>query len=253
MQFPLKVVSRSAGIHGGDLALTDYAGVVNVDIRLDVTTKRSTLNYRFAHPDKMLPGTLLPALRFLSGIHSGAALIVLVNGQAAGPAASAPQALPPELVGYTRLATDLDDIQRTSGVFFPMPTSLSGDEQDNILIAAQLLAGDTVRAEWTSWKMTLPAKSLVGLTELAAGEARQLWTTSPYILSLEGQDYPLGYILRTHAAAKVERWPALSAETQPDADIEITLVPGSDNTVTMKLVNPKEFEATQVDGSTAES
>ena len=250
LQLPLKVVGRNAGIQGGDLALMDYAGVVNVIIRLDVQTHQFTLNYRFAPPDKMLPGALMPALRFLSGIHSGLNMTVLFDGQPTGPPVSATQTPPPELAGYTRLATDLDEIQRKSGVYFPMPSSLSADEQDDILVANQLLAEKIVSREWTSSKMTLPAKSLDGLAELAAGEVRQLWVRLPYTLSLEGQDYPLGYVLRTHATAKIKDWPTLSAETEPDVEIEITILPGSDKTVTMKLVTAEELEASPVDNTT---
>jgi hypothetical protein len=63
----------------------------------------------------------------------------------------------------------------------------------------------------------------------------------PYILSLEGQDYPLGYVLRTHATARVEDWPELPADTQPDAGIELTILPGSDKTFTMRLLTREEL------------
>jgi hypothetical protein len=253
VQLPLKVVSRTVGLQGGDVVLTDYAGVVRVTMRFDVPTHRFTLTYEFVAPENALPGVLLPGLRFLCGVTSGLSVEVLIDGHAAGPPTAVPQNPVPELVGYTRLATDLDKIQRKSGVYFPMPSSLSIDEQDHIRMAAQLLAGEVVNGEWTSSTMTMPARSLEGFRELAAGEPRQLWARLPYNLSLEGRDYPIGYVLRTSASARITDWPTISPETSPDAEFEIMLLPGSDNTVTFKLLSAEELEDSGVDNSDANS
>jgi hypothetical protein len=121
---------------------------------------------------------------------------------------------------------------------------LSLEEQEDILTAKQLLAGEVVRAEWTSSRMTMPAKSLEAFKELSSRE-HPLWGRFSYYLSLEGRDYPLGYVLRTQAAVKVEDWPDL-AGTDPDADIEVTFLPGSDKSLTMKLLTMEELsEAAQ--------
>ena len=241
-QLPLKIVSLNKGIHGGDVALADYSEVVSVTMRLHVPTHQFTLNYRFTAPETILPGALLPGLQFLCGVRSGFYLVVLFNGEPQGPPTSDPQSLPEELVGYTRLATDLDEIQRKSSIYFPMPRSLSHEEQEGIITAKQLLAGQIVSAEWTSSRMTMPAKSLEGLKELASREA-PLWARLPYILSVEGRNYPLGYILRSQATARVEDWPKLPENADPDMDVEVTFLPGSDQTMTMKLLTIEELNA----------
>jgi hypothetical protein len=200
---PLKPTGRTAGLHGGELTLTDYADVVDVRMRLDRSTRKFTLNYHFSTPENMLPGALVPALRFLSEISSGRFVAVLFNGQPVGPPITSKQSLPPELSGYLRLATDLDEIQRKSGIYFPMPSSLSEEEQDNILITRQLFDGETVSAEWESSKMTMPVRSLDGLRSLAEGKGQQIWARVPYVLNLEENEYPIGYVLRTHASARI--------------------------------------------------
>jgi hypothetical protein len=242
-QLPLKVVSRNVGVQGGDVHLTDYAGVVSVTIRFDDPTHQFTLNYRFVSPERVLPGVLLPGLRFLCGVSSGLSVVVLVNGQPAGPPTASARNPIPGVLSYMRLASDLDEIQRKSGVYFPMPSSLSGDEGEDILVAKQLLAGEVVNAEWTSSRMTLPARSLEGFRELVASEPRQLWARLPYILTLEGQEYPIGYVLRTTASARVAAWPDISPEMLPETEVEITLLPGPDNTMTLKLLTAEELEA----------
>jgi hypothetical protein len=242
-QLPLKLTGRTVGLHGGELALSDYADVVDVTIRLDVPTRSFTLNYHLSVPENVLPGTLVPALRFLSGISWGQSVTVLMNGQPAGPPTATPQNIPPELNGYLRLANDLDEIQRKSGIYFPMPSSLSDEEQDDILMARKLVDGETVSGEWTSSKMTMPVKSLDGLRALAEGEGQQIWVRVPYVLKLEGNEYPIGYVLRTHASARIPDWPTIPDDALQDAEIEVILLPGTDETVTIKLLTTEELES----------
>jgi hypothetical protein len=246
-QLPLKLTGRTVGIHGGELTLSDHAGVIAVTFRFDAPTRRFAMNYHFSAPENILPGMLIPALRFLLGVNSGLLVTVIFNDQPIGPPVASAQDLPPELNGYLRLATDLDEIQRKSAIYFPMPSSLSEEEQDNILIARQLLDGEIVSAEWTSSKMTMPVRSLDGLRSLAEREGKQIWVRVPYILNLETNEYPIGYVLRTHASARIPDWPTIAADTPQDADIEVTLVPAADDTLTIKLLTAEELAAGEHD------
>ena len=244
-QLPMKFVSINRGTQGGDLALSDYSGAIRVTIRFDVPTRRLNLNYKYSAPEMILPGSLLPPLQFLCGIKSGLSLVILANGEPQNPPISDQQEMSDELTGYAQLVADLDEIQRRSGIYFPMPRTLSLEEQEDVLTAKQLLTGEVVTAEWTTSKMTMPAKSLESFKELASIE-RPLWGRFPYHLSLEGQDYPLGYVLRTQATAKIADWPDLSQVDDPDALIEVTFLPGADKSLTMKLLTIEELnEAAQ--------
>jgi hypothetical protein len=242
-QLPLKLKGRTVGLNGGELTLTDYAEVVDVRMRFNVSTRRFALNYHFSTPPNILPGALVPALRFLSGMRSGHLAAVLFNNQPVGPPATSTPNIPDELNGYLRLATDLDEIQRKSTIYFPMPSSLSGDEQDNILMARQLVDGETVSAEWESSKMTMPARSLDGLRSLAEEGGQKIWARVPFILNLEGSEYPIGYVLRTHGSAHIPEWPTVPDGTAPDTDIEVSLLPGSDKSVTIKMLTTEELES----------
>jgi hypothetical protein len=242
-QLPLKLEGRTVGFNGGELTLTDYAGVVDVRMRFNVSTRRFTVNFRFSTPANILPGALVPALRFLSGAGSGHLTVILFDDQPVGPPVTSTPNVPDELNGYLRLASDLEKIQRKSAIYFPMPSSLSEDDQDNILMARQLVDGETVNAEWESSKMTMPVRSLDGLRPLAEEGGQKIWARVPYVLNLEGHEYPIGYVLRTHASARILEWPTIPDGTSPDADIEVPLLPGFDKTVTIKMLTVEELES----------
>jgi hypothetical protein len=199
-QLPLRMIERSVGAHGGVVTLTDYAGAIQVTLRLNTVTRQFNLNYHFSSPERILPTAILPPLRFLLGLSSGLRALVLMNGEPQGPPVGEKKDIVSELVRYEMVATHLDEIQRKSRVYFCMPTSLSVDELEDIILSRRLLDGETVQAEWQSSKMTMPAASLDGLRELSAGETRTLFARVPHILN------PSSPFL------KIKRWPPLSGK-----------------------------------------
>lgn len=54
---------------------------------------------------------------------------------------------------------------------------------------------------------------------------------------------PIGYVLRTHASARIPEWPTIADDTAPETEIEVTLLPGADKTVTIKLLTVDELES----------
>ncbi|MGB6457621.1 MAG: hypothetical protein WBH47_24375, partial [Streptosporangiaceae bacterium] len=78
---------------------------------------------------------------------------------------------------------------------------------------------------------------------LAEGEGQPIWARLPYVLDLEGNEYPVGYVHRTHASARIPDWPVIPADTPPETDVEVTLLPGADDTLTMRLITAEELEA----------
>lgn len=122
------MIERSVGAHGGVVTLTDYAGAIQVTLRLNTVTRQFNLNYHFSSPERILPAAILPPLRFLLGLSSGLRALVLMNGEPQGLPVGEKKEIAGELVRYEMVATHLDEIQRKSRVYFCMPTSLSVDE-----------------------------------------------------------------------------------------------------------------------------
>jgi hypothetical protein len=241
LQLPLQITDRSVGVFGGRLILSDHAKAVTITLQLDTRTHQFNLNYHFSVPPRVMPGALLPSLRFLAGATSGNAVTVLFNDQPMGPPVDSPQPHPTELPGYLQYVTDLDVIQRRSGIYFPMPMSASGDELDAVFVAKKLLANETLNFEWESASITVPRKSLDTLRELSSESGMPLWIRVPYSLEIEGHQYPIGYVLRTYSAARIEAWPTLTPELTADSEIEVSLVPGANDTVTMRLLTSEEL------------
>lgn len=241
LQLPLKIMSRNAGIHGGEIILADYADTVTVTMRFDTQTHKLALNYHYSAPAKVLPGSLLAPVGFIAGMAEGLAVTILFNGQPIGPPVDAAQPAPEGLGGYLRLIQDLHDIQRESNVYFSMPTSISDDEQDSILTAKRLLEGETVSHKWDSASLTITAAGLKNFKAPLSGDGQSVWLRLPYVVELDGQEYPVGYILRTLSSAVISPEPQLDPDALDDSEVTVTLIPGSDDTVTMRILTADEL------------
>jgi hypothetical protein len=241
LQLPLKIVSRNSGVYGGEIVLADYADAVTVTMRFDTQTYKLALNYHYSTPARVLPGALLAPGGFLVGMAEGLVVTILFDGQPIGPPIDANQPGPEGLAGYMRLIRDLHEIQRRSSVYFAMPKSISGDEQDNILIAKRLLEGETVSHKWDSASLTVSAAGLRSFKEALSGGGQSIWLTLPYTIELDGQEYPIGYIRRTHSAAIIASDEQFDPDAPDESQVTVTLVPGSDDTVTMRILTADEL------------
>src|SRR5258708_17187185 len=90
--------------------------------------------------------------------------------------------------------------------------------------------------------MAMPVNSRYGLRSVGEGEGQQIWAGVPYVLNLEENEYPIGYVLRTHASARIPDWPTTPDGTVPETDIEVTLLPGADKTETISLLQAEELD-----------
>jgi hypothetical protein len=230
--------TRTAGQRGGEVTLVDVGGALNVTMRLDVSTHRLNLHYRYAVPPKTLPGSLLPALTFLTALQPGRQLVVLVAGRLAAPPIAVTDAVHEELVGFKALVQALDDIQRLSGVYFPMPAAFNDEELEHIGEAHQLLSGETITGEWSRLTLRMSVEAFqAGLAqEFAGSEVKNLFTEAELVLVLDGQELPLGRVRKTCATARLEAQPQIAANTASDAVVKVTFIPGSDRSVSISHV-----------------
>src|SRR5258708_29915735 len=188
--------TRTAGQRGAEITLVDIGGALNVTMRLDILTHRVNLHYQYAVPSKALPSSLLPALRFLTELHPGRQLVVLIESREAGPPIAISGPVDEKLVGFKALVQALDDIQRLSGAYFPMPATFSDEDLAQIDDGQRLLSGETLTGEWSELTITMTVESLnAGIAQkFTGGEVKNLFTESPLILKLGGQELPIGRV-----------------------------------------------------------
>ncbi|WP_139063537.1 hypothetical protein [Streptomyces zinciresistens] len=75
-------------------------------------------------PERSLPCILLPVVRFLAEAKEGRGATLVLNGKEIGPPMDLP-ASTQNVQESLRLLRVLDDIQRISGVYFPIHQSLT--------------------------------------------------------------------------------------------------------------------------------
>jgi hypothetical protein len=230
--------TRTAGQRGGEVTLVDIGGALNVTMRFDAPTHRMNLHYQYKVPAKVLPSSLLPALSFLTALHPGRQLVVLIEGRDAGPPIAVTRQVDERLVGFRALVQDLADIQHMSSVYFPMPMSLSDEDLEQIADVHRLLSGETQTGTWSELTLTMTVEAFnAGLAqEFTAGEVKHLFTESELILVLDRQELPVGRVRKILATARLAAQPKMAPDVPPDTLVDVAFVPGSDDSVTISLV-----------------
>ncbi|HMD26359.1 MAG TPA: hypothetical protein VKH61_19840, partial [Streptosporangiaceae bacterium] len=129
-----------------------------------------------------------------TALHPGRQLVVLIEGRDAGPPIAVTRPVDERLVGFRALVQDLADIQHMSGVYFPMPMSLSDEDLEQIADVHRLLSGETQTATWSELTLTMTVEAFnAGLVqEFTAGEVKHLFTESELILVLDRQELLVG-------------------------------------------------------------
>jgi hypothetical protein len=239
-QIPLHGRTTGIGRRGADAAFTDVTGLVRGKIRLDTEKRSIKLDLKFEHQEDVLPGAILPALQFLDQCRPPNSIVLLVEEKEAAPPIKIDSPVYESVGPLLSLVRALDEVQRATGVFFPLPAELTNDEAENIRIAQKLLSGEVVSNKWSSMTLNSTAGALPSLRASVDRGPNQLMVEAELSLSIAGKNIPLGYTRRILPNAVVAEWPAVDEETDPEAPVEIKFRPGADNSATMVLISEKE-------------
>ncbi|MFF5003731.1 hypothetical protein ACFY3G_12940 [Streptomyces phaeochromogenes] len=233
---PLEVKERTSGRRGIELALEDLGGAVKVKARFDMTAHHANITYSFHLPESCLPSILLPALHFLAEAKDDRGATMVLNGKEIGP----PMGLSvsyPDAGDSIKLLRILDDIQRISGIYFTVPHSLTDEEFESIKEAHLYLTNKTSVSDWNRLTFTIPRTRLDApeVQQLKVGTVSNFPVGKDLILRLGEDVFNLGRLIMTCASARLESMTNIADDSDPEARVELTIVPGSDPSISISL------------------
>ncbi|WP_234531676.1 hypothetical protein [Streptomyces shenzhenensis] len=241
-QLPLKALESTVGLRGGVLTLVDLNSTIKVTARFDTVTSRIKLHYDYHQPDGCLPGTLLPTVNFLREMKPERYFVMEVNGQEIGPPIDIPESGTDGYALPYKFLLLLADIQRISGVYFPMPKTLTTEEVDALGDAHAFLTNNTATGQWSelNLEVTVEGLSSPDMQQLEKDrEARDVWLNEPLLVKLGDNTYMLGVTRKTLATVRVATWPEIPDEATPDTKVTVALKPGPDPSVTIAIFKPE--------------
>ncbi|MFI1955908.1 hypothetical protein ACH437_29415 [Streptomyces xinghaiensis] len=235
---PLEAKERTSGRKGIELKLEDLGGVAKVIARFDATMRRAKITYSFHMPGNSLPSILLPVVRFLAEAKEGRGATLVLNGKEIGPPMDL-SASYPNADETIRLLRVLDDIQRISGVYFPVPQSPTDEEFESIKEAHRYLTNETIVFQWNRCSFTIPRTSLETpeVQQLQQGDAvSNLVMKNDLVLHLGEDSFNLGCLNMTYASAKLESLTDVSNDSGAETQVKVTIVPGDDSSASVSLI-----------------
>ncbi|MEU9454835.1 hypothetical protein [Streptomyces sp. NPDC048277] len=234
---PLEAKERTSGRKGIELKLEDLGGTAKVVARFDVSIHHAKINYSFHMPERSLPSILLPVVRFLAEAREGRGATLVLNGKEIGPPMDLP-ASTPNVEESLKLLRALDDIQRISGVYFPIPQALTDEEFESIKEVHRYLTSETTIEQWDYVSFTIPRESLgtPELQQLQQGDILQnLVLRNELVLHLGEDSYDLGFLNRTYASAKLESLTDIAGDSDLEDTVAVKIVPGDNTSASVSL------------------
>jgi hypothetical protein len=199
---------------------------------------------RFQPAPKALPEDLVPILEFLDAIDAETRLGLWshhVNRWLTEPVAS-PGPMPDMPTGYFATVKTLAEVQKQSGIVFPMPDEITEEEARNLERAAVLLSGGVVEGTWTELTMPVDAAIAEVLKDLSEPGGARFEFSTDFSVMVSGRELTVGQVRYRLMQMKVgEVFDAAEQEN----DRLVTLAPGADNRFVISLASETLEEGAQ--------
>lgn len=140
---PIRFDEHRLGNAGGTMVGRDSTGSIELSVRLDVRSSRAVGTYHLQPASGLLPGALLPLLRFADRLRAPNLVQIRFDGHDLGPPMELPDGGPSQ-EGLISLLEDLERVQIATLTPFPVPDEFEVEDVNAIRVAAALLAGEQV-------------------------------------------------------------------------------------------------------------
>ncbi|WP_219471156.1 hypothetical protein [Nonomuraea rhizosphaerae] len=225
-----------------EITLKDSTEGVGLTINIDSVKETITLQCNYSTPKLLLAGALLPSLRFLNDYRSPNSVAIWMENELLIPTIPIDEAISEDTGRLLSLVSAVDDVQQATGVYFVLPERFEPDEARDLYMAQQLLAGRTVNTKWSKLSITSTAGALTSLAGSIMHGSSQLLSDGEMMLRVAGNDIPIGIVRRLMANARVTKWPDLDSDIAPDTPVRIEFEAGTDNTMTLSLLEKPATE-----------
>lgn len=242
VQLPMTGKITNAGLKGAEAELVDASGAIRASMRLSLAEGRMSVSFKYSTPPDLLPAVLLPAVRFLKHYTPPNSIVVLLDESEAAAPIKIDAPISDNIAPFCNLVEALDEIQRKTGVYFPMPENFEEDELKSIRFARRLLRGLTIQETWTEVTVNSTVAALENLKEQGSGGYTQLMLEADLAVKIAGHEVPVGRVRRLMPSATVDEWPESLPSDDPETPVKLRFRPGSDATVTTSLVGAQNAD-----------
>ncbi|MCA1707166.1 MAG: hypothetical protein LC808_29415 [Actinobacteria bacterium] len=217
---PARLVSRTRGQGGLTLLGRDLTGIVNTRVRLDYQLRKVELNITYNEPQDILPGALLPIVRFMQHATAPNTLSFGVGDTPpSAPAQLSHLNLDPPT--YLAFVEGLTRVQDAAGEAFPVPPQWTRTDELEIRRAVRLLNGERVQLAHGVIHFVQDSAAMLD----AAGDSLHslgLDMREPYTFNVCGHEIDLGPYT---AYVQQGRFSLDPLPGQPETDFRIAFTP----------------------------
>ena len=190
---PVYLTERTGGPKGFIFSGTDSTGWLVTRLKVSVVDGEVEAGFRL-NPKPAMPAALVPLLRWLDACQPPCSVRIRwredfeIHGEVNTPIWA------DGMLG--RVVEAFAYLQDRSGIYWEMPSSLSGEEAQEIVTVVALMKGGNIAFEWKSFNLSLDQWG-PELRELVSGGARQFMYQHETSLKIGGVEIPVG-LIRTH-------------------------------------------------------
>jgi hypothetical protein len=229
---PAQLVERSRGSQGTTVAGSDHTGIVTAKMRLDHSLSKVTLQLSFKEPPSLLPGALLPVVRFMRHATTPNRLSFGVSDAPNTAAVTINTAELPGVDAYVEFIEGLDRIQGTTGHSFSVPAKWTSRDLREVRLAMTLLDGGAINVGRGPANFVMDPHVADGLRKTSAtapSNRLEIEASTPYVAKICGREIDLGPYLLCVDAESIEFGPETAGEVEviahpfPDRGVEAKL------------------------------
>ena len=222
---PFRLTEQTRGFKGGILTGTDNTGWLEASLTADIEASAFTAEFSLV-PKPVMPSALVPLCRWLSTLQPRRGLrIRWPNGfEVRGEV----QTSFPYVQRLGRVIEAFAYLQDHSGIYWEISPSLIQEDEQDVLMAADLLKGKRIDFTWESLKLSLDHWG-PSLEELLDGRPLDFLIEQDMWLKLEGATIPMGRVQTHYESACLVDPKAVKRGLTAGSPTHLQLIPGDSN------------------------